>query len=228
MSKNPILYFAPGTCARVSMTALEEIGEPFETRLIAFMKGDHRAPEFLAVNPSGKVPALVTDEGVITQNSAILWYLAARYPQANLLPRPSSPMAEAQLIRQLSHFSADLHPLVTRIVVPFTIVGSPEAQAQLRESGLQGISFHLRVIEQTLADRPWLLGERWSALDAYLGWVWFRITGAGFDGAAFPCIADHYARLNERPAVQRCIAREAAAQADLVARGLAPANINNG
>ena len=57
----PTLYFAPGTCARVALTALEEVGQPFETRLIAFMAGDHRSPDFLAINPAGKVPALVTD-----------------------------------------------------------------------------------------------------------------------------------------------------------------------
>ncbi|MBU0557426.1 MAG: glutathione S-transferase family protein [Alphaproteobacteria bacterium] len=227
MATSPVLYFAPGTCARVSLTALEEIGEPFETRLLVFMKGDHRAPDFLAVNPSGKVPALVTDEGTITQNSAILWYLAARYPEAELLPRPSSPMEAAELIAQLSHFSADLHPLVTRIVMPVPIVSSPEAEMQLRENGAQGLTFHLRVIEQTLADRPWLLGERWSVLDSYLGWVWFRTTGAGFDGSEFSRIGEHYARLNERPAVKRCIAREAAAQAELVTRGLAPAHLKN-
>lgn len=227
MASFPILYFAPGTCARVSLTALEEIGEPFEARLIAFMKGDHRSPEFLAVNPAGKVPALVTDEGTITQNTAILWYLASRYPQAKLLPPASSAMEQAQLIRQLAHFSADVHPLVSRIVVPFLFAASPDGQAQVRESGRQAITLHLAAFEQTLSRSPWLAGDDWSVLDSYLGWVWFRIMGAGFDGAPFPSISAHYDRLKSRPAVQRCLAREAAAQADLVAGGLAAPTINN-
>ena len=224
----PTLYFAPGTCARVALTALEEVEQPFETRLIAFMAGDHRSPDFLAINPAGKVPALVTDEGAITQNSAILWYLSARHPEAGLLPPAQTPLEEARLIAWLAHFSADLHPAVSRIVVPFLFASSPEAQAQLRDSASKALGFHLAALERGLAGRPWLLGDAWSVLDSYLAWVWFRITGAGFDGEAFSAIAAHYARLCERPAVQRCLAREAAAQADLAARGLAAPDINNG
>ena len=224
----PILHFAPGTCARVSLTALEEIGAPFETRLVAFMAGGHRSPDFLALNPAGKVPALVTGDGVITQNSAILWYLAGRRPEAGLLPPAQTPPEQARLIAWLSHFAADLHPLVTRLAVPFLLVPSPNGQAQLRESATKALAFHLAALEREIERREWLLGEAWSALDSYLGWVWFRITGAGFDGTPFPALADHYERLNQRPAVQRCLAREAEAQADLVARGLAAPNINNG
>ena len=224
----PVLYFAPGTCARVALTALEEVGQPFETRLVAFMAGDHRSPDFLAINPAGKVPALVTEAGVITQTAAILWYLAARHPEANLLPRAQTPLEEAQLLARLAFFSGDLHPLVSRIVVPFLFAQSAEAQAELRATASATIGFHLANLERDLARQAWMLGDAWSVLDSYLGWVWFRITGAGFDASLFPAIADHYARLNERPAVQRCLARERAAQEDLIARGLAAPNINNG
>ena len=87
MTENkPILYFAPSTCARVTLTALEEIGIPFETRLIAFMAGEHRKPEYLAINAAGKVPALQTKAGVLTQNGAILLYLARTYSESGLLP----------------------------------------------------------------------------------------------------------------------------------------------
>ncbi|MEP0728679.1 MAG: glutathione S-transferase N-terminal domain-containing protein, partial [Parasphingorhabdus sp.] len=79
---SPILYFAPLTCARVSLTALEETGQPFETKLIAFMAGEHRSEEYLAINPSGKVPALQTESGILTQNGAILLYLAQKCPEA--------------------------------------------------------------------------------------------------------------------------------------------------
>ena len=224
----PTLYFAPGTCARVSLTALEEIGAPFETRLVAFVAGEHRSPDFLALNPGGKVPALVTQDGVITQNSAILWYLAALHPEAALLPPARTPLEHARLIAWLTHFAADLHPLVTRLVVPFLLVPSPDGQAQLREGASIALAFHLASLERGIESREWILGDTWSALDSYLGWVWFRITGAGFDGSPFPALGAHYARLNERPAVKRCLAREAAAQAELVERGLAAPNINNG
>ena len=70
--------------------------------------------------------------------------------------------------------------------------------------------------------QPWLAGPQWSVLDAYLHWVWFRITGAGFDAAAFPGISAHYVRNGERPSVQRALAREAQAVRELEDRGLMP------
>ena len=223
-----ILYFAPGTCARVALTALEEIGEPFEARLVAFLAGEHRSPDYLALNPAGAVPTLVTNSGPITQNCAILWYLARTNPEAGLLPRTNSLFEEAGQIRQLTHFAADLHPAVSRLVVPFLYAASPQGQDELRSSSNEKLAFLLADKERILSGSDWLLGGEWSILDSYLGWVWFRITGAGFDPAPFPAIFAHYQRLNSRPAVQRVLAREAEAQDELRARGLAIPGVNNG
>jgi glutathione S-transferase len=92
MSHHIVLHFAPGSCARVPLIALEEAGAPFETRLVAYMAGDHRKPEFLALNPPGKVPVLEIDGEVLTQNGAILTYLARRHPEAGLLPYTGEPL----------------------------------------------------------------------------------------------------------------------------------------
>ena len=97
-------------CARVALTALEEIGKPFETGLIAFMAGEHRQPAFLALNPSGKVPALETPFGILVQTGAILGYLADSHPDAALLPQPSDPFERALIRAELFRCSADLHP----------------------------------------------------------------------------------------------------------------------
>jgi glutathione S-transferase len=215
------LYFAPGSCARVPLIALEEIGEPFDTQLIAFMKGQHRSAEYLAVNPAGKVPALAIDNGVITQNTAILHYLARRFPDAKLLPVASNMVEEAQWIARISWFSADLHPLVTRIRMPHFLCDLPEAPVRVREMASSSMAMQLAPVEQALSNAPWFLGEQWSVLDAYLYWVWYRITGAGFDASGFPAIAAHAARMEQRPSVQRALAREESAEAELAARGLA-------
>ena len=87
------LYFSPGSCPRVSMIALEETGVPFTTHLVAFMAGDHRKPEFLARNPSGKVPVLLVDEQPIVQTVAILGFLNETFPEARLFPALGSPLA---------------------------------------------------------------------------------------------------------------------------------------
>lgn len=218
---NLTLYFAPGTCARVSLIALEETGAPFDTQVIAFLRGDHRAPDFLARNPAGKVPVLLADGLALTQNVAILGWLARRFPAAGLLPAGGDAAADAAVLSRLAWFSADLHPLVTRIRMPQLICDQPAAIPRVRAMACEAMSFQLAGLERALQAQPWVLGQDWSALDGYLYWVWFRITGAGFDAAAFPAIAAHALRMEERPAVRRALQREADAQASLEAQGLA-------
>jgi glutathione S-transferase len=216
-----ILYFAPSTCARVTLTALEEIGKPFETRLIAFMAGEHRKPEYLAINPAGKVPAIQTEAGVLTQNGAILFYLAQTYPEAGLLPLSGDPQADASVLSSLFRMSADLHPLVTRFVIPGMILSDPASSAHVRAKAEEVLKLQLEPIATQLGKQPWYLGDRWSILDAYLAWIWFRITGAGFDPATFPAIADHYDRASERPSARAALQHEARSQQELTERGLA-------
>lgn len=214
------LFFAPGSCSRVPMIALEEIGQPFSTHLVAFMKGEHKSPEYLAMNPAGKVPLLIADGQPIAQNPAIHVFLARSFPQAGLLPLGGNPLDEARVLGHLAWFSGDLHPLVTRIRIPaFACDAAPE---RVKEQAIEAMTGQLRPLDSVLSGQQWILGETWSALDAYLFWVWTRISGAGFDASQFPHIAAHYDHMNERPAVQRAIAREDEAQADLEARGLAP------
>ena len=216
------LYFSPGSCPRVSMIALEETSAPFETHLVAFMAGEHRKPEFLARNPSGKVPVLMVDGQPIVQTVAILGFLDEAFPDATLFPELQSPLARAQFLGDLVSCSADLHPIVTRIAFPQIMIDHAEGAAALRAKALEMMAFQLNRFEARLQLQPWLAGQQWSVLDAYLHWVWFRITGAGFDPAPFPKISDHYARTLERPSVQRAIAREAEAVRDLESRGLMP------
>jgi glutathione S-transferase len=216
------LYFSPGSCPRVSMIALEEIGAPFATHLVAFMAGDHRKPEFLGRNPSGKVPVLLVDGEPIVQSVAILSFLDGAFPEAGLLPKGDSAVHRAQILGDLVSFSADLHPIVTRIAFPQVMIDHDDGAAALKAKAHDMMAFQLGRFETRLAGQTWLAEEHWSVLDAYLHWVWFRITGAGFDSAPFPRIAAHYARTLERPSVQRALAREAEAMRDLQSRGLMP------
>ncbi|GGD46228.1 glutathione S-transferase family protein [Aurantiacibacter arachoides] len=214
-----VLHFAPQTCARVTLVALEETGAPFATRLVRFMAGDHRSPAFLACNPAGKVPVLEIGGQSLTQNSAILPYLARTFPAARLLPFTGDALADAQVQARLAWFAADLHPLVTRIRMPQFFCDLDGAPARVRELAMQAMAFQLRSVEQDLGQQPWLAGEEWSILDAYLSWVWFRIAGAGFDTAAYPNLGAHHERADARPAALRALAREAEAQAELERAG---------
>lgn len=220
MSSKFVLWFAPQTCARVTLTALEEIGEPFETRLIAFMAGEHRQPAFLSVNPSGKVPALETADGVIVQNGAILSYLADTFPEAALLPRPGDATGRARILADLFRCSSDLHPLVTRFVMAPMISTDADDAPRIRAKAAEGLVLQLSPLESRLSEQPWMLGQDWSILDAYLAWIWFRITGAGFDQADYPALQRHYAKASERPSAIAALRHEEKAQHELRARGL--------
>jgi glutathione S-transferase len=120
------LYFAPDTCARVPMIALEETGHPFQTELIAFMRGDHRSPEYLALNPKARVPTLVVDGRPLTENVAILTWLAARFPEADLLPQPQDALDRAHIISDLAFCASGLHPIVTRLRIPQYFCDTPD------------------------------------------------------------------------------------------------------
>jgi glutathione S-transferase len=214
------LWMAPYTCARVTAIALEEAGLDFETRLVRFVRGEHKSPEFKSRNPKGKVPALAIDGEVLTENIAILWYLNERYPAAGLLPTFRTPADGAAILADLCLCSATLHPLVTRIRMPMLFAG-PDNAALVKTTAEQAMDEYFALVETRLAAGPWWFGARWSAMDGYLYWVFWRVEGAGYDVSRFPAFTAH-ARANEqRPAVQRALAREEAAQAQLVAEGAA-------
>lgn len=200
---------------------LEEIGEPFDTELLVFMRGDHRSPDFLSMNPAGKIPVLCVDGNPIIQNPAILLWLHEQHSSANVLPNVPPGLSQFQLLGRLLSFSSDLHPLVTRIRMPRFFCDLEGTAARVSEMGCDAISFHLQKYEKILSKQLWLEGEDWCALDAYLHWVWFRVIGAGFDPSPFRAISAHYKRTLEIPAFQRAIAREQTAEAWLEQNGFA-------
>jgi glutathione S-transferase len=214
------LFFSPGSCARVPLIALEEIGCPFEARLIVFMRGEHKSAEYLDLNPAGKVPLLLVDGEPLAQNVAILTFLADQFPAAGLIPLGGDSLSEARLLSDLAWCSSDLHPLVTRVRLPQFACDLPGAPERVREMAGIAMTAQLAPLEARLDHQPWLWGERWSVMDAYVYWVWFRITGAGFSPDAFPNLARHKERMEERPSVQRVLAREGEAEAMLEAQGL--------
>ncbi|NHN39134.1 glutathione S-transferase family protein [Pseudomaricurvus alcaniphilus] len=213
------LYMAPGTCARVPSICLEEAGQDFETVLIRFMQGEHKSPDFKKLNPKGKVPTLVIDGEALTENVAIITYLNERFPEAQLMPEAADALARARQIADLCFCSATLHPIVTRIRMPHFFASEAAAQS-IWEKGCSAMTEFFSLIENRLTDQPWWYGDQWSAMDAYLYWVFWRVEGADFDVTPFPRFKDHSKRMEERPAVQRAWQRERAAMAQLEAEGL--------
>jgi len=215
------LFFAPDTCARVPLVALEEIGGPYSLEVVSFMKGQHKSPEYLALNPKARVPTLVVDGEPLTENVAILAWLAERFPQAGLLPESHDGFARARLMSDLAYCASGLHPIVTRLRIPHFFCDTADGSRRVFEMAEIAMHPNFALIDRRLADNRWWYGDRWSIVDAYINWVWFRVAGTQFEGSAYSNLRRHDAQMKERPAAQRALAINADIAADLAARGLA-------
>jgi glutathione S-transferase len=181
------LYFAPGSSSMAVHIALHEIGVPFEAKPMSF-SGDMRAPEFLKLNPEGRVPTLLIDGRPLTEVAAILFYLARRFPDAKLLPQ-DDPEAEARAISWMSFIAATLHPA--------------------RRQGLDHAREVYGIADRRLG-RGWALGD-YSIADIHLFRLYWRLFNSLKPAQGeFPNLDAHYARMMERPAVQKTIEIEAA------------------
>ena len=182
------LYFAPGSSSMAVHIALHEIGVPFEARPMSFRNRDMRGPKFLALNPEGKVPVLIVDGRPLTEVAAILFYLAKRFPHAELLPRDDAE-AEAQAFSWMSFIASTLHPA--------------------RQRGLEYATEVYGIADRRLGN-GWALG-RYSIADIHLFRLYWRLANSLHPAPeTFPNLTAHYRRMMARPAVQRTIEAETA------------------
>jgi glutathione S-transferase len=215
------LHFAPDSCARVPLIALEEIGQPYALETVAFMKDQHRSAEYLRLNPKGKVPTLVVDNEPLTENVAILTFLSERFPEAKLLPPARGSFADAQCLADLAYCASGLHPIVTRLRIPQFFCDTPEGQKRVFEMAEIAMRPNFALIDRRLAENRWWFGESWSILDAYINWVWFRVTGTQFDASEYSHFARHDGQMQQRAAVQRALSISKGVAEHLAAQGLA-------
>jgi len=215
------LFVAPNTCARVPTIALEEIGVAFDTELIRTAANQQNSPEFLKINPKGKVPTLLIDGEPLTENVAILTWLNATFSDAHLLPESNDPLEMVKQTADLAFFAGTVHPTITRIAMPVKFIEDKALSFELvRPKGTEAMMPIMSMIDKRLEDGPWWYGDTWSIVDGYLYWAWGRITGVGFPSADFPNLRRHHDFSNERPAVQRAMEREAKNIEILKAEGL--------
>ena len=160
------LYSFTGACALAPHIALEWAGADYELELIK--RSATREPEFLKLNPVGKVPVLVLDDDtVLTEVNAILLWIAEQWPAADI-SYEDSETGRFEMRKWLSEFNGDIHPALTPYFLTFRFAESDDAQAQAKASAAQEVDFQLSIVERHMADRTWMLGDRRSVLDAYL------------------------------------------------------------
>jgi len=189
------LYFSPGASSMAPHIALYEIGVKFEAKPLSFARKEHSSAAFRAINPEGKVPTLLIDGKVLTEVAGILFYLARRYPDAQLLPDDIEQQAQA--ISWMSFIASSVHPA--------------------RQKGLEHAKHVYALADQRLGQRAWIL-DRYSIADIHL----FRLYWRFFNSLKparndFPNLSALYDRMMARPAVQQTIAAESAVGYELPA-----------
>jgi glutathione S-transferase len=201
------LYYTPNTCALASHIALEEAGAQYETVRIDFGEGEQRQPQYLAVNPKGRVPSLSTGKGVLTETPAILAFVAQSYPQARLAP-VDDPFAFAQVQAFNSYLCSTVHVTHAHRMRGYRWADDPAAIAEMKRKAPQAVSECFALIERGMLRGPWVTGEAYSICDSYLFTLAEWLEADGVDLAALPRVVDHRRRVAERPAVKRAIAAE--------------------
>ena len=203
------LYFAPGTCALASIIALEESGLAYEARKINFASGEQRSPEYLAINPKGRVPSLATDRGVLTETPAILAYIAQIAPEARLAPL-DDPFEFARLQAFNNYICSTVHVNHAHGRRGSRWADDPAAHEAMKAKVPQTMADSFELIEEKMFTGPWVSGEQYSVADAYLFVMTNWLRGDGVDPVRFTKATGHYARMIERPAVQQALTREQA------------------
>ena len=214
------LYYSPGACSLVPHIALEEAGAEFSALRIPIAEGGHLQPEYLAINPHARLPALGTDRGVITENIAVLNYLADRFAAPGSVPR-GDPYATARCNELLGWFSSSVHIAFAEVWRGGRFTDDERLWPALEAGGRKVLRQQFDEIEALCVDE-WLAPPQYSAADGY-ALTFFRWgRRIGFDMSRYPQWAALAERILERPAVQRALDREGL-KADEFRPALAPA-----
>jgi glutathione S-transferase len=203
------LYYAPGSCAQASHIALEEAGADYQAERMDLTAGHQRTPDYLKINPKGRVPALVTDRGILTETPAILAYIAQTHPKAKLAPL-DDPYGFARLQAFNSYLCSTVHPAHAHRVRGSRWADDPAAIAEMKRKAPQVVFDCFDLIEREMFVGPWAMGDSYSVADPYLFTLCTWWEGDSVDPARVPKLADHRKRMHDRPAVARALAQEGA------------------
>jgi len=201
------LFYAPHTCALASHIALEEARAAYETVRLSFANGDQRKPDYLAVNPKGRVPALVTERGVLTETPAILLYICQSFPRAGLAPL-DDPFALAKVQAFNSYLCSTVHVAHAHRMRGARWADDAEALLAMQRKVPQTVGDCFALIEREMFTGPWVMGEAYSIADMYLFTLAQWLEGDGVDINKTPKIAEHFKRVGDRPAVRKAIEDE--------------------
>ena len=201
------LYYSPGACSLVSHIALHEAGAEHEAERIDFASGQQRSEDYLAINPHGRVPALVTDQGIITENLAILGYIADTFGAPGSIPRGDA-FQTAKTMQLLSWLSGTVHATAFAAMFrPNRFTPDESLHPGLKEGAHAALTSHFVELDDLCGD-GWLAGTDYTAADSYAAVFYRWARAAKFDLSLYPRWTALVSRVVERPAVVRAIGHE--------------------
>jgi glutathione S-transferase len=201
------LYYAPHTCALASHIALEEAGANYQTVRLNFQANEQRKPEYLAINPKGRVPTLVTESGILTETPAILAFVAQSYPKAHLAP-VDEPFAFAQVQAFNSYLCSTVHVAHAHRLRGYRWADDPAAIEAMKKKVPTSVGECFDLIEREMFKGPWVMGEAYSVCDMYLFTLARWLEGDGIDAARYPKVQEHGRRMFARPSVKKTVEEE--------------------
>lgn len=202
------LYYSPGSCSFAPHVALREIGLTFELRKFSTAERSNYSPEYLAVNPKGRIPTLLIDGFTLTENPAILAYLGRRYPEADLYPSTATE-DEARCLEWLAWSSNTVHVAFAQILRPERFVPSEDAYLPVQASGHVNFQRCLAEIEAHLTRSPFAVGSRFTVVDPF--WLVFYRWGIrqGYEiKRLYPAYTRYAEVLSQRPSVMAALSVE--------------------
>jgi glutathione S-transferase len=199
------IIYSPGSCAMASQIALEEAGAAYESKKIMLRDGDQNKPEFLAINPKARVPALLTDRGVLTETPAILAYVAQSFPQAKLAPL-DDPFAFADMQAFNAYMCATVHINYAHKTRGARWADDEAAKADMARKAPLNVKDSFDMIENKMMRGPYVMGANYTVADMYLFTLARWLAGQGLQASQFPKIDAMMKTIGERPAVKKVVA----------------------
>ena len=198
------LYYSPNSCSLASHLTLEHAGAEYDLVRIDFSANEQRSPAYLKVNPKGRVPALVTSSGVLTETPAMLQFIAQTHPKAKLAPL-DDPFRLAEMNAFNSYLCSTVHVAHAHRMRGHRWADDPAALEAMRKKVPQSVGDAFAIIENEYLRGPWVLGDQFSTSDFYLLTVARWLEGDGVDLARLPRVLEHRRRMLDLPVVARVL-----------------------
>lgn len=196
------LHLAAGTCAQAVHIALHDAEAPHTLHVLDFAAGDQRSPAFLAINPRGRVPALQTEAGTLTEVPALLLFIAQSFPAARLAPL-DDPFRLAQVQAFTSYLCSTVHVAHAHKRRGARWADDPAAIEAMQRKVTANMTACFDHIEADVLQGPWVFGQDYTIADPYLFTIGEWLEGDGVDVQRYPKLLAHRARMLARESVQR-------------------------